>query len=155
MCLGHPSLFHAVTSLLNGYKMGDISYRLKWMKFISMLSMYVRSGTHGHFYWRISVVWQKKSYCSDVYRYHCVPKLSWKYIETWAFVVVSGQWSSGKNICGSPCGSPFCAPLISMSSIEFRKILIFKSSLSLNIWCILLADALEYMPKIWNQHWLK
>ena len=36
--------------------MGDTLYRLIWMKFISPLSMYVRSGTHRHLYWWIFVV---------------------------------------------------------------------------------------------------
>ena len=45
---GHPSLFQPATSLLIWHKMfcmRDISYRLIWMKFINMLSMYAQSGT--------------------------------------------------------------------------------------------------------------
>ena len=57
---GLPSLFYAATPLINWYKMAcmrDILYRLIWMKFISMLSMYVQSGgTHSH--WRIMVLTQ-------------------------------------------------------------------------------------------------
>ena len=51
---GHPSLFHTATSLLNWYKMfcvRDISYRLIWMEFISMFSVYAQSGTHSRFNW--------------------------------------------------------------------------------------------------------
>ena len=50
----HPSLFHTATSLLIWYKMfcvRDISYRLIWMEFINMISMYAQSGTHSHFTW--------------------------------------------------------------------------------------------------------
>ena len=56
---GHPSLFYAATSLLNWYKMiwmANILHRLIWVKFMSMLSMYVQSGTNRHFHWRIIVV---------------------------------------------------------------------------------------------------
>ena len=57
---GHPSLFHTATSLLIWYKMfsmRDISYRLMWMKFINMLSVYAQSGTHRRFnWWIISVL---------------------------------------------------------------------------------------------------
>ena len=51
---GHPSLFHTATSLLIWYKMfcvRDISYRLIWMEFINMLSVYAQSGTHSRFNW--------------------------------------------------------------------------------------------------------
>ena len=40
---GHPSLFHIATSLLIWYEMfclRDISYRLTWMEFINLFSMY-------------------------------------------------------------------------------------------------------------------
>ena len=40
--------------------MGDI-YRCIWMKFISMLSMYVQSGTHRHFHQRIVVLKQNST----------------------------------------------------------------------------------------------
>ena len=43
---GHPSLFHIATSLLIWYKMfcvRDISYRLIWMEFINMFSLYAQS----------------------------------------------------------------------------------------------------------------
>ena len=49
LCWGHPSLFHTVTSLLIWYEIfyiRDISYRLIWMKFINMLSVYAQSGMH-------------------------------------------------------------------------------------------------------------
>ena len=55
---GHPSLFHTATSLLIWYKMfcvRDISYRLIWMEFINMFSVYAQSGTHSHFNWWIIV----------------------------------------------------------------------------------------------------
>ena len=51
---GHPSLFHTATSLLIWYKMfcvRDKSYRLIWMKFINMFSVYAQSGTHSRFNW--------------------------------------------------------------------------------------------------------
>ena len=54
LTLGHPNPFHIATSLLIWYKMfcmRDISYRLIWMKFISMLSVYANSGTHRRFDW--------------------------------------------------------------------------------------------------------
>ena len=51
---GHPSLFHTATSLLIWYKMfcmRDISYRLIWMEFINVFSVYAQSGTHSRFNW--------------------------------------------------------------------------------------------------------
>ena len=51
---GHPSLFHTATSLLIWYKMfcvRDISYRLIWMEFLNMFSVYAQSGTHSRFNW--------------------------------------------------------------------------------------------------------
>ena len=56
---GYPSLFYTATSLLIWYKMfymRDISYRLIWMKFINMLSVYAQSGTHWRFNWWIAAV---------------------------------------------------------------------------------------------------
>ena len=56
---GHPSLFHTATSLLIWFKMfcvRDISYRLIWMEFINMFSVYAQSGTHNRFNWLIIVV---------------------------------------------------------------------------------------------------
>ena len=56
---GHPSLFHTATSLLIWHKMfcvRDISYRLIWMEFINMFSVYAQSGTHSRFNWLIIVV---------------------------------------------------------------------------------------------------
>ena len=62
---GHSSLFHAATSLLSWYKifcMGDILYKLIWMKFINILSMYVQSGMQMHFnWWIIEVLTQNPS----------------------------------------------------------------------------------------------
>ena len=49
---GHPRLFHTATSLLIWYKMfcvRHISYRLIWMEFINMFSVYAKSGTHMRF----------------------------------------------------------------------------------------------------------
>ena len=51
---GHPSFFHTATFLLIWYKMfcvRDISYRLIWMEFINMFSVYAQSGMHSHFNW--------------------------------------------------------------------------------------------------------
>ena len=56
---GHPSLFHTATSLLIWYKMvcvRDISYRLIWMEFINMFSVYAQSETHRRFNWWIIAV---------------------------------------------------------------------------------------------------
>ena len=56
---GHPSLFHTAMSLLIRYGMfcmRDISYRLIWMKYINMLSVYAQSGTHRPFNWWIIAV---------------------------------------------------------------------------------------------------
>ena len=56
---GHPSPFHKATSLLIWYKMfcvRDISYRLIWMEFINMFSVYAQSGTHSRFNWWVIVV---------------------------------------------------------------------------------------------------
>ena len=49
---GHPNLFHIATFLLIWYKMfcvRDISYRLIWMEFINMFSVYAQSGAHSRF----------------------------------------------------------------------------------------------------------
>ena len=51
---GHPNLIHIATSLLIWHKMfcvRDISYRLIWMEFINMFSVYAQSGTHSRFNW--------------------------------------------------------------------------------------------------------
>ena len=56
---GHPSLFHTDTALSIWYEifyMRDISYRLIWMKFINMLSVYGQSGAHRPFNWLIIAV---------------------------------------------------------------------------------------------------
>ena len=56
---GHPSLFHTAMYLLIWYKMfcmRDISYRLIWMKYLNMLSVYAQSGTHRPFNWWIIAV---------------------------------------------------------------------------------------------------
>ena len=71
---GHPSLFHADTSLLIWYKMfcvRDISYRLIWMEFINMFSMYAQSGMHSRFnYCGFNI----QPFCSDVYGDHRCPQ---------------------------------------------------------------------------------
>ena len=54
LCWGHPSLFHIATSLLIWYEIlcvRDISYRLIWVEFINMFSVYAQSGTHSRFNW--------------------------------------------------------------------------------------------------------
>ena len=76
MHLGHPRLFHASISLLNWYKvacMGNILHRLIWMKFISMLSMHVQSGSHA-FSFKNCCGFKTKFYCSDVWGYHRCPR---------------------------------------------------------------------------------
>ena len=60
LCWGHLSLFHTAMSLLIWYTMfcmRDISYRLIWMKFINMLSVYAQSWMHRRFNWWIFAVW--------------------------------------------------------------------------------------------------
>ena len=56
---GHPSLFHTATSPLIWYKIfcvRDILYRLIWMEFINMFSVYAQSGTQSRFNWWIIVI---------------------------------------------------------------------------------------------------
>ena len=67
----HPSLFHTATSLLIWYEMfwmRDISNRLTWVKFINMLSVYVQSGTHRPFNFKIQDS-RFKSIYSTMYRH--------------------------------------------------------------------------------------
>ena len=52
---------------------GDIIYKLIWMKFLSMLSMYVQSCTNRHFHWTYCG-FNTKSYCSDVCGYYLCPQ---------------------------------------------------------------------------------
>ena len=73
---GHLRLFYAATFPLNWYKMacmGDILHRLIWMKFISMLSMFVQFVTHA-FSLKNYCDFNTKSYCSDVCGYHQCPQ---------------------------------------------------------------------------------
>ena len=56
---GHPSFFHTATSLFILYKMfrmREIPYRLRWVEFINMLSVYAQSGTQRHFNWWLIAV---------------------------------------------------------------------------------------------------
>ena len=49
---GHPNPFHTNISLWSWYKiicMGDMIYRLTWLKLIKMISIYLQSGMHMHF----------------------------------------------------------------------------------------------------------
>ena len=74
---GHPSLFHAVTSLLIWYKMfcvRGISHRLIWMKIISMFSVYAQSRTHSRFNWKFFVVFNIQPFCSVVCGDHRHPQ---------------------------------------------------------------------------------
>ena len=51
---GHPNSFNTATHLLIWYQMfcvRNISYRLIWMEFINMFSVYAPSGTHSRFNW--------------------------------------------------------------------------------------------------------
>ena len=97
---GHPSLFHTATSPLIWYKMfcvRDISYRLLWMEFINMFSVYAQSGTHSRFNRYIIVVLTYnpsvlQPFCSDVCGDHRRPQTL---AEAWEFVTVSGQWPLG------------------------------------------------------------
>ena len=72
---GDTNPFHASTSLWSWYKiicMGDIIYRLTWMKLINMISMYLQSGMHTHLmkYCGFNI----ESFCSDVCHYHRCPQ---------------------------------------------------------------------------------
>ena len=102
---GHPSLFRAATSLLNQCKMvcmTNVLHRLIWIIFMSMLStMYVQSGTHRHFHWRIIPVLTQTPTGLMFVDITGAPKLQRKYVETSAFVVVAEQWPLGGNIRGS------------------------------------------------------
>ena len=74
---GHPSLFHTATSLLIWYKMfcmRDISYRLIWMKFINMLSVYAQSETHRRFKLMNCCGFNIEPFCSDVCGDHRRPQ---------------------------------------------------------------------------------
>ena len=86
----HPSLFHAAISLLNWYKMAcmaNILHRLICVKFMSMFSMHVQSGTHRHFHWRIIAVLTQHN---DVIKWKHFPRY-------WPFV---------RGIHRSPVNSP-------------------------------------------------
>ena len=101
---GHPSLFHTATSLLIWYTMfcmRDISYRLIWMKFINMLPVYAQCGTHRRFNWWIIAVLTLNPPVLMCMEITDAPKLWRKYVESWIFVAVLGQWPLGKNIRGS------------------------------------------------------
>ena len=63
--------------------------------------MYVRSGTHRHFHWRLIAVLTQSPTVLIFVDITITPKLSRKYLETWLFVVVSEQWQLEKNIRGS------------------------------------------------------
>ena len=101
---GHPSLFHTATPLLSWYKMlcvGDILYRLVWVKFMNKISMHAQFGTHKRFNWDIIAVLKQNPFvlmCVDITD---APKLLRKYVETWVFVAVSEQRPLEKNIRGS------------------------------------------------------
>ena len=68
---------------------------------MSMLSMYVQSGTHRHFHRRIIAVITQNPAVLMFVDNTGAPKLEQKYIETWVFVAVSEQWRLGENIWGS------------------------------------------------------
>ena len=64
------------------------------MKFLSMLFMYVQSGTNSHFHWRIvAALSHTVLMFVDI---TCAPKLYRKHIETWVFIAVSEKWPLGK-----------------------------------------------------------
>ena len=80
---------------------GDILHRLIWMKSISMLSLYVQSGTHRHFQWIIMTVLTQKSYCSDVCEYHLCPQTLAKICKNMGFCWSFRAVAANKNIRGS------------------------------------------------------
>ena len=98
---GHRSLFMQSRILYKMACMGDVIYRLIWMKLISMLSMYVQPGTYRHFRWRIIAVLPRGPTVLMFVDITSAPKLQRKYAETWVFVAVSEEWPLGKTIRGS------------------------------------------------------
>ena len=95
---GHPSLFYAAMSLLIWYKIfyvRDISYRLIWIEFINMFSVYAQSGMCSPFNWWIIVVLTYNPSVLMCVEITDAPKLYRKCAEMWAFVMVSGQWQLG------------------------------------------------------------
>ena len=76
--------------------MWDILHWLIWMKFISILSIYVQFGTYRYFCWRIIAVLTQSPAVLMLVDITSAPKLSWKYVEIWLFVAVSEQWPPGK-----------------------------------------------------------
>ena len=107
---GHPSLFHIASPLLIWYKMfcvRDISYRLIWMEFINIVSVFAQSGTLSPFNWWIIVVLTYNPSVLMCVEIIDVLKLKRKCAEPWAFVTVSGQWPQGWNIRGS-CNRKIC-----------------------------------------------
>ena len=79
----------------------NVLHRLIWVRFMSMLSMYVQSGTHRHFHWRIIAVLTQNPTVLMFVDNTGAPKLYRKYVETLAFVAVSEKWPPGENIRGS------------------------------------------------------
>ena len=74
-CWGHPSPFHTALFLLNWYKIprvGDVLYRLIWMKFIIMFSMC--NLVHTGIFIEEFCSFNTKSHCSDVCWYHRCPQ---------------------------------------------------------------------------------
>ena len=91
---------HISFELIWNFLPREILYRLIWMTFISMFSMYVQSGTHRHFNWWIITVltWSPTMICMYITN---APKLQCIYVERWVLVVVSGLGTLGKLIPGS------------------------------------------------------
>ena len=97
----HPSLIHVAMSLLNWYKMAcvvNILHRFIWMKFVSILFMYVHSGKHGHFHWRTFVILTQSPTVLKFVYITDAQKLWWKHVATWVFVAVSEKWQLRKSI---------------------------------------------------------
>ena len=57
--------------------------------------MYVQSGTHRQFHWRIIAVLTQTPTVLMFVDIAGAPKIYQKYVETWVFVAVSEQWPLG------------------------------------------------------------
>ena len=114
--------------------MGDILHWLIWMKFISMLSMYVPFETYRHFRWRIIVVLTHWGRVTHI----CVGKLT---------IIGSDNglspgrrkatiWTNAGILLIEPLGTKFSEILIGIQIFSFTKMLLKKSSAKWRPFCL-------------------